>query len=320
MVPVFAYSVATMERYGELAAFGTAVCWTASALYFEYSSKRIGALAVNFYKVVFAFFFLAIAGFALRGMPLPVDAPREAWIWLPISGLIGFVVADYFLFNAYILVGSRLTVLFQPLSPLFAALLGFFILGERMRPAALIGMALVVGGILVVVADKGRTASRVEGEAGRGPARPSRAVVKGLVFALLSAFFNALGLVFSKLGLAGGYDAVSATQIRVITAIVGFGLQALLFGQAKTVFVDALKDKPAFGRTFIGSIFGPFLGVAFSLFAVQRTSAGTAATLMALTPVLIIPPSALVLKQKIPLVEIAGAVVAVVGAALFFLL
>jgi drug/metabolite transporter (DMT)-like permease len=309
-----------MERYGELAAFGTAVCWTASALYFEYSSKRIGALAVNFYKVVFAFFFLAIAGFALRGMPLPVDAPREAWIWLPISGLVGFVVADYFLFNAYILVGSRLTVLFQPLSPLFAALLGFFILGERMKPAALIGMALVVGGILVVVADKGRTASKAQGSEGRGPARPSRAVVKGLAFALLSAFFNALGLIFSKLGLSGGYDAVSATQIRVITAVVGFGLQALLFGQAKTVFVEARKDKPAFGRTFIGSIFGPFLGVAFSLFAVQRTSAGTAATLMALTPVLIIPPSALILKQKIPLVEIAGAVVAVAGAALFFLL
>ena len=106
-----------MERIGELAAFGTAICWTASAIFFERASKRIGALAVNFYKVCAAFAFLAAAGFLLRGSPLPLDATPRAWAYLAVSGVVGFLVADYFLFNAYILVGSRLTVLFQPLTP-----------------------------------------------------------------------------------------------------------------------------------------------------------------------------------------------------------
>jgi drug/metabolite transporter (DMT)-like permease len=70
----------------------------------------------------------------------------------------------------------------------------------------------------------------------------------------------------------------------------------------------------------MGSVFGPFLGVTLSLFAIQHTSAGAASTLMALTPVLIIPPSILILKHKIRLGEFLGAVIAVAGAALFFLL
>ena len=308
-----------MDRYGEIAAFGTAICWTASALYFEFASKRIGALAVNFYKVVAAFVFLMVAGLLFRGSLLPLDASASNLAWLSLSGLIGFVIADYFLFNAYILIGSRLTVLFQPLSPLFTALLGFLILGERMRLAALAGMGLVVAGILVVVVSRGREGREAGVKAGRG-SKPSPAVVKGLVFALLSAFFNALGLVFSKLGLADGYNAIAGTQIRVATAILGFGLQALLFGQARAVFATAPRDGVAMGRTIVGSVFGPFLGVTLSLFAVQHTSAGAASTLMALTPVLIIPPSILILKHRIRLGEVLGAMIAVAGAALFFLL
>ncbi|NLX45282.1 MAG: EamA family transporter, partial [Treponema sp.] len=50
------------------------------------------------------------------------------------------------------------------------------------------------------------------------------------------------------------------------------------------------------------------------------TQAGTASTLMALTPVLIIPPTIFILKQKVTASEFIGAAVAVGGAALFFLL
>jgi drug/metabolite transporter (DMT)-like permease len=305
-----------MERFGELAAFGTAICWTTSALFFEDGSKRIGALAVNFYKVVVALFLLTLAGLLLRGMPLPLDAPRSAWIYLPLSGLIGFVIADYFLFNAYILVGSRLTVLFQPLSPVFTAILGFLILGERMRPAALLAMAIVVAGILIVVVAR----TKEKAKDSTPLLKRSPALVKGLVFALASAFFNALGLIYSKMGLSGGYDPVSGTQIRVLTAIVGFGLQALIFRRTREVFVQAPRERIAMGKTAVGAVFGPFLGVVLSLFAVQHTSAGAASTLMALTPVLIIPPAFFIQKQKIHLLEILGAVVAVGGAALFFLL
>lgn len=307
-----------MVRLGEMAAFGTAICWTASALFFERSSKRVGTLAVNFFKVCAAFALLIPLGLLFRGMPLPLDAPPRTWFFLILSGLVGFVIADHFLFSAYVLVGSRLTVLFQPLTPLVAAFLAYIVLGERMRPAGLIGMSLVASGILTVVFS--RNSDAVKG-GGSGPrfAMPGGTVAKGLACALASALFQAVSLIFSKLGL-DVYDAIGGTQIRVGTAVVGFALQALVFGRGREVFVDAPKDRRAMGITLAGAVFGPFAGVTLSLIALRATSTGAASTLMNLTPVLIIPPSILFLKQKIRPFEILGACVAVCGATLFFLL
>ena len=63
---------------------------------------------------------------------------------------------------------------------------------------------------------------------------------------------------------------------------------------------------------------GPFLGVSFSLMAVQHTNAGIAQTIMSLTPVLIIPPAVLINKERVTWREIIGAVIAVLGVILFF--
>jgi drug/metabolite transporter (DMT)-like permease len=70
----------------------------------------------------------------------------------------------------------------------------------------------------------------------------------------------------------------------------------------------------------LGSFFGPFLGVSFSLVAVKYAATGVAATIMAIVPVLIIAPSVLLLKEKVTPREIVGAVVAVAGVAVLFLL
>ena len=72
-------------------------------------------------------------------------------------------------------------------------------------------------------------------------------------------------------------------------------------------------------RIALGAVFGPFLGVSFSLLAVQHTKAGIAATLMAIVPVLIIPPAIIIFKEKVNWKEIIGAIITVVGVGLFFL-
>lgn len=64
------------------------------------------------------------------------------------------------------------------------------------------------------------------------------------------------------------------------------------------------------------TVFGPFIGVSASLLATQYTSTGIAQTLFALTPVLIIAPSALLLGQRVRWREVVGAVVSVVGVCL----
>jgi drug/metabolite transporter (DMT)-like permease len=300
-----------MEKLGALAAFGTALCWSFSAIFFENATRKVGALAVNFWKVALAFILLSVAGLVTRGMPFPFDATARAWSLLSISSIIGFLVADYFLFNAYLIIGSRITVVFQALTPLFTAFFAFVFLGETMEALRLVGMAVVILGILLVVISRQRES--------KGTITNSLASKKGYVFAFLSSVFQAGGLIFSKTGL-GDYNAISGSQIRILIAILGFGLQAILMRQGTHVFQETPKERKVILSIGYGAIFGPFLGVTLSLFALQNTSAGTASTLMALTPVLIIPLSIVILKQKVRLLESAGALLAVCGAALFFLL
>jgi drug/metabolite transporter (DMT)-like permease len=300
-----------MEKLGALAAFATALCWSISPIFFESASRKVGALAVNFWKVIFAFFLLSLAGLITRGMPFPLDAPLGTWFYLLVSGLIGFVISDFFLFNAYILVGSRVAVVFQALTPLFTATFALIFLGERMLPSRLLGMLVVVTGILIVVSSRRRTTVPEQGK--------RQESTKGYVYSLLASLFQAAGLIFSKIGVKN-YDVISGIQIRIVAAIVGLAAQTLILGQHRAVFVQTPKERLAFRNIAAGAVFGPFLGVSFSLLAVRYTQAGTASTLMALTPVLIIPPPIFILKQKVTASEFIGAAVAVGGAALFFLL
>jgi len=53
--------------------------------------------------------------------------------------------------------------------------------------------------------------------------------------------------------------------------------------------------------------------------AVQYTSAGIASTIMAIVPILIIPPSIFLLHHHITLREIMGTIISIIGVALFFL-
>jgi len=81
----------------------------------------------------------------------------------------------------------------------------------------------------------------------------------------------------------------------------------------------ALSDRSALKVLSLGAFFGPFLGVSLGLFAVQRANTGVAATLMGLTPILIVFPSVILYKEKLTLREVLGAVLAVLGMTLLFL-
>ena len=291
---------------GEFAALLTAVFWTITAMAFEVATKRVGAYSVNIIRLFFAIILLALLTFFRRGMVLPMDASVHAWVWLSISGLVGFVLGDLFLFASYPIITSRVSMLIMTLAPPLAALIGWLVLGETMTLISLLGMALVVVGIGLTIW------SRPDGEKKLSLNFP----IKGLVFALLGAVGQAVGLVLSKYGMRD-YDPFAATQIRIIAGLIGFGLIISILKRWKNVF-RVFTDKKSISRIGLGSFFGPFLGVSFSLIAIQHTSAGIAATLMAIVPVLIIVPSVIIFKQKVTVREVVGAIISVAGVALFF--
>jgi drug/metabolite transporter (DMT)-like permease len=288
---------------GESAALATAACWALTALAFESAGRRVGSLPVNLIRLVVGFALLVPLAWVRRGLPFPVDAAPSAWLWLGVSGLIGFAFGDLCLFRAFVLVGSRVAVLLMSLVPPMTALIGGAVLDESLTAREWTGMAITVAGIAWVVRER-----RPDAVEGGGPLP-----VRGILLGVGGALGQAVGLVLSKLGM-GDYDAFAANQIRVLAGIAGF---AAIFtaGGLWSRLPAALRNPQAMRRTAFGGVFGPFLGVSLSLVAVQHTEAGVAATLMALTPVLILPLAAVLRRERVSVRAAAGALVAVAGTA-----
>lgn len=300
---------------GEFAALLTTVFWTITALAFETASKRIGSLHVNLLRLGLAVIFLSVFSYFHRGLYLPIDASMHNWIWLALSGVVGFIIGDYCLFKAYIITGARVAMLMMTLAPVFAALAAWAILGETMRPVSILAMIITLCGIALVVFTRTRSVS-VGSSVGKNTFSV-KYPIEGILLGIIAAAGQGVGLVLSKYGMRD-YDSFSASHIRVIAGFIGFAILFFALGKWKEI-PASIRDKKSMKWLFVGSVFGPFLGVSFSLMAVQNTDAGIAQTIMSLVPVLIIPAAVIINKEKVTVREILGAVIAVLGVALFFI-
>lgn len=296
------------QSIGELAALATAFSWTLVGIFFGKASSRIGSLSVNFIKLVFGFAFLTVTALITRGVPFPTDASVHNWTWLTLSGIIGFFIGDFFMLKAYIEVGVRISLLMMATSPPMAALLGYFLLGEKLSLSGVIGMMVTIMGIVIVVMSRDRG-----GQGVRMKYSP-----RGLFYAFLGALGQATGLIFSKVGLLD-YNTFAATQIRIIAGFISFVIFVTIMGRWGELKL-AIKDKEAIKHTLYGSFFGPFLGVSMSLVALRYTTAGIASTITSITPITIIPFSIFLFKEKVKPSEIFGAFVSVAGVAILLLL
>ena len=325
---------------GETIALGVAVSWTATALFAEVASKRMGSLPLNTLRMTMSLVFLVVTLWLLMGVPYPRFADGQTWLWLTLSGVVGYVIGDYCLMQGYIYIGSRFGQLFMTLSAPTAAITGYLLLGEKMSWLAIVGMVVTLSGIALSILSK--------------PSDNKISIFnfqfsipkRGVFFAAMAGICQGFGLVLSKMGLekydnalsAAGVNPMtvpdgallpvplqfsipfSATMIRAIIGLMGFFVLLVIFNKDwQQKLSHAVHDRKAMWCLLGATVFGPFVGVSASLLATQYTSTGIAQTLFALTPILIIAPAAWLFHQKVTVREIIGAVISVAGVCLFFI-
>jgi len=290
------------SHIGEFAGLGVSVCWTLSALYFEKASIKIGSLSVNFIRLLMAIVFLGITTFFTRGMFFPTDASPYQWFWLGLSGFIGFFIGDMLLFKSYMVIGSRTSALIMSLAPMLTAVIGWFFLGEILSTKNIIAIVVSVTGIMLAISNRKMKLN---------------IPLKGFLLAFGGALGQAVGLILSKKGM-GQYDPVAATQIRALFGLLSFIILITLLRRWNKLG-QAFTHTRAMKSVTVGAFFGPFIGVALGLFAIQKTQTGIASTLMALVPIFIIVPSAIMFNEKIRPQQVIGAIVSIAGATLFFI-
>ena len=312
-----------MQYLGEIISLLVAVLWTATALFADQASHRIGAMSTNFFRMVFSAILLAGLLWIVIGHPYPAFADGRTWLWMGLSALVGYVFGDFCLFNSYLVIGARFGQLFMTLAPPFAAIAGWALLGETLSWKSWLAMAVTLTGIAISILNR----------SGEDHHLHLKLPLKGVLLGIGAGLGQGVGLVLSKIGMqhyaaALPADAPAAfdwampfasTMIRSLTGMVGFFVLMALMRKLPELRA-ALKNGAGMKYTGLTTLFGPFIGVSLSLMAVQYARAGIASTLMALTPVLILFPYALIYKQKITPKEILGVIISMTGVALFFLL
>ncbi|MFO7583448.1 MAG: DMT family transporter [Anaerolineales bacterium] len=297
-----------MPFLGETAALITSFCWAMSAVGFSNATRVLGSQVTNRLRVVLALVALIVINALLYGKPIPFDAGLERWGWLALSGVIGLALGDAFLFSAYRHIGPRLGLLLLSLAPVFGAFIAWGFFGETLSLIQILGIAITLGGIswVVLVRDENSAQNRRDWR-------------KGVLFGILAAFGQALGLVLSKQGMGDDFSPFAATQIRMIAAVATLWILAVFQGQAARTVKTVIANPHGLRWVAFGAFFGPVFGVSASLLAVQHTAVGVASTLMALPPVVMLPISYFFYKEKLNWQSVLGTLVAIGGVALLFI-
>lgn len=310
------------SRRGEAAALATAVCWSVTPFFFTAASRRIGAFSANVIRLVIACVLLGAAVAATRDGGFPTTAQT---LLFALSGFIGLALGDAALFEAFVLIGPRRVSLLGAVAPVIATLAAVPLLGHAITLHALTGMALTLGGVAWVVAER-----PADGEV------PPGAMARGVTMGVLAAAGQALGAIFASAALGnvgtdswlgslaagdGGPRPVSplvGTFVRMLVGCGGIIAWAALRGRIGEVG-RATSDRRALALTSCGAVFGPFVGVWLSLVAFRHTQTGVAQTIIAFSPVIVIGIARVVHGERMSARAFLGTLVAVGGVAVLVL-
>jgi drug/metabolite transporter (DMT)-like permease len=292
---------------GEIAALTTSLLFSATSTLFTLAGRQVGAVIVNRTRLILAIIFLLTAHFLLK-TPAPSDINTQQLFWLSISGIVGLVLGDAFLFQAFIWIGPRLSMLLMALVPAVSTFLAWVFLNETLSPGQLFAIFLTLVGISWVVMRSNQDQNHKYLDKGN--------YSLGILYGLAAASGQAIGLVTAKQGLGSDLSPLTGTLIRMIAAAITLWGFTFIKREVKTTLNTILKNPNAGKLIMAGAFTGPFLGVTFSLIAIQNTEVGIASTLMALTPIILLPVGYFFFKERFGWDAVLGTILAVIGVGL----
>lgn len=294
-----------MPFIGEFSALGAALLWAATSMIFAKVTVKIGSVQANISRMIVGIILFVISIIVFR---LPLDLSRTQIQFLFLSAMLGLVFGDTFLFKAFQTIGARLSMLIMSLAPAIAAILAYLFLGETLSIWGIFGIFITLCGVSLVVFER------------TGPV-PAYTLTKiGVIYALLGALGQGSGLIFAKMAFAEGpIHGMVASCIRIASAVIVLLPLSLLSGRRVNPLNVLKQDRTIFIYLLTASVFGVYLGITLSLVAVAYAKVGIASTLIATSPVLMLPMVRFVHREPLSWKAVVGAFIAVTGVAILFL-
>lgn len=291
---------------GEIFALATAFLWAFTSILFTEATNKIGTLMLNFLRLALASILIFLTLIIVEDIVFPNNYQL---LMLSISGIIGLIIGDTFLFKSYTVNGPRISSLIMSINPAVGAIAAYYIFNEDLSLWAIGGMLLTIIGISIVTLSKKEQSNLIF--------KPNKI---GYFYAFIAALCQAFGLIFVRFAMNdSAISPLTSSFIRNSVATLLFIPILILFNKWKNPINTLKNDSRTLKSLFIGTIIGPYLGITLSLYAVAYTKIGIASAIMSFTPILLLPLSVIFYKEKLSKSSILGAVIAVLGVGLLFL-
>ncbi len=309
-----------------LAALLCTVFFSASAVSARKTTEHIGGTEANFTRLIFAPILMLLVALSF--------GPALAGYWHPtlfgllfLSGAIGFGVGDIALFQAFPLIGSRLTTLIvHCVSVPVAATIEYLWLGTTLTAGQIACAVVILAGVAVALAPRENLHIK------------RNDLYKGISWGLIAAVGQGFGAgVLSRyiyklakdmdtpqlLPLDGFHAGIIVAVQRMLGGMVFSGLCLLAFRawlrrrpHSKNIGNLTRRDnqwRPALPWLLATGLAGPALGVTCYQWALLDNPTGVVLPIIAATPLVVIPFAILMKEEKPSWRALIGGLIAVGG-------
>ncbi len=300
---------------GYIIALITTLCWSIGIFPFTEAAKRFGTEALNQYRLLLAWIFITIIVCIYCGIS-PVEIATKPttqnYLYLGLSGIIGFTIGDFFAFSSFKLLGPKLGSLYTTIAPFAALVLSMLFLNESINAIGIVGMFITIAGVIWLTLSK-----RDKQEAEKQGFIRNK---KGILFGILGALCQGSGLVLSKYALQStplqnnDLPTLHAVWVRLLFASLAAAVFAIVTGTFKSnTRIVFQNQNGGLKYMLFGTIMGPVIGVSCSLLAIQYLQVAEAQTVFALLPIFVLPLNFYFYKEKITWASVWACLTAILG-------
>ncbi|MBX2837909.1 MAG: DMT family transporter [Gammaproteobacteria bacterium] len=288
----------------EIAALGAALCWALGTLCAADAARRLGGMTFTRWRSVLVLIllvgYLAVRGFDFQAI--------HHWPWIVASACVGIFISDSALFVGLARLGPRRNaIVFATNAPL-TAILAWLFLGEQFTAIIILGCLLVIAGVIIAIVygkrrDQIHTWESIQGS-----------LFVGLLIGLLAALGQAASSLLITPVLNAGVDPATVAAGRIAVAVVAlFALRGLLPRWTRAKEPISYRN---FWALFASGLLGMAVGMTLLLYAFAHGSVGLSAILSSTTPVMLLPLTWWISRERPALGAWLGASLAVAGTAI----
>ncbi len=170
--------------FGELAALGTAICWTISAVLYKKALVKTNPISANIVRCTSSSIALIVALVAIGKVGTLTDVSLYAVVLTSVSGIVGLGLGDTLYMTSLKVIGVARAVPITCTYPLFSILLAIFLQREVVTLHIVLGAVVIVLGIWLLSQEEEKAVNRLS----------RRELIKGVASSLATAAIWAVSI------------------------------------------------------------------------------------------------------------------------------